>query len=277
MTVTAMHDRHVNSTSPVPTTTELYHWQRTSSLFNSKIAAPIQPEDKDALFATSTMLNEISFAAISTTNPHESWPVTSSHDMLQWLLLQQGIRLMVGVAQPWRPGSAFQDLAYEANDQRGTYTDFRPGNTGVPQSFIDLCDITPTSTVDNNPYHAAVRMLTPLFELQSSSETLMKHLNFVGFMQPVFIDLLQLRDSRALLLMGIWYGLVCKANYWNQWWLARRALVECTAICMYLDSHADEAVRPFLHFPQQACGYSPNEREEYQAQPLLYPQSCVPM
>lgn len=46
---------------------------------------------------------------------------------------------------------------------------------------------------------------------------------------------------------------------------------------MYLDSHADEAVRPFLHFPQQACGYWPNEREEYQAQPLLYPQSCVPM
>lgn len=95
----------------------------------------------------------------------------------------------------------------------------RPGIDGIPAQFVDLCNLSILSTVQNNPYHAAIRMLCPLFSMKCTTETVMKYPNFIGYMRPEFIALLQRQDARALLILGCWYGLVCRCN---QWWLARR-------------------------------------------------------
>ena len=274
MTVTAMHKRYLHSQDPSPTSEELYHWQHTTYLFNQKISRPLTLDEADAIFATATNLNGISFASIHTTDPYQSWPLQEDPDRLQWLRIQQGIKLMIVFAQPWRPTSAFACLANEADDSMSTFTDTRSGCAGIPKPFADLCSLSASATAENNPYHASLRMLTPLFAIHCSTENIMRHLNFIGFMQADFIVLLQEKDHISLLILAYWYALVCRCD---QWWIARRALVECTAICIYLERHADTKILKLLHFPAQACGYRPAHEREVDLPSLLYEPPCRTM
>ncbi|EON61552.1 hypothetical protein W97_00767 [Coniosporium apollinis CBS 100218] len=200
LTIAEMHYRYTTSDRASPA--ELYHWQKTTSLFNQKLAHPIKTEDADAVFATSTLLNGISMGSIETDQYLDAWPLKpSSHD-LQWLRMQGGIKLMVLAAQPWRKGSVFENLISEGDDGLSTFTDTRLGIAGIPAPFVSLCDLSVLSTVENNPYHAQVRMLCPLLSMECTRETLMEHLNFIAEMRPEFLELLQQRDARALLILG---------------------------------------------------------------------------
>ncbi len=182
---------------------------------------------------------------------------------------------MALAAQPWRQGSVFASLESVGDDDLSTYTDMRPGITGIPPSFADLCDLSVLSTVENNPYHAAVRMLCPLLSMECTRETVMEHLNFIADMRLEFLELLQQEDARALLILGCWYGLICRCN---QWWLTRRASVECMAICAVLETHEDARIRELLDAPARACGYRRGQRETaFNAQPLLAPDTCKVM
>ncbi|KAJ9662693.1 hypothetical protein H2201_005977 [Coniosporium apollinis] len=200
LTIAEMHCRYASSDRASPA--ELYHWQKTTSLFNQKLAHPIKPEDADAVFATSTLLNGISMASIETDQYLDAWPLKSNSYDLQWLRMQGGIKLMVLAAQPWRKGSIFESLSFESDDDLSTFTDTRPGIAGIPAPFVNLCDLSVLSTVENNPYHAQVRMLCPLLSMECTRETLMEHLNFIAEMRPEFLELLQQRDARALLILG---------------------------------------------------------------------------
>lgn len=274
LAITSLHLRYLETANHAAT--EVYHTQRTSALLNSKLSKPIAVEDADAIFATATLLNGIAFASVETTQPHKSWPLSSKPNNLQWLSLQQGIGLMTLATNPWRKGSAFESLFNENDDDQETFTDKRPGKAGLPQDFVDLCVITADSTADNNPYHAALRMLAPLFRIRRSMESLTQHLNFISSMRPEFISLLQQKDHRALLILSYWYGLMCE---FQVWWMTQRVTVECTAICMYLDSCADSRIRQLLHFPAHACGYSlqaSRESSEIPQEPSTFV-PCTPM
>lgn len=266
-----MHYRYTTSDRASPA--ELYHWQKTTSLFNQKLAHPIKTEDADAVFATSTLLNGISMASIETDQYLDAWPLKSSSHDLQWLRMQGGIKLMVLAAQPWRKGSVFESLLSEGDDDLSTFTDTRPGIAGIPAPFVSLCDLSVLSTVENNPYHAQVRMLCPLLSMECTRETLMEHLNFIAEMRPEFLELLQQRDARALLILGYWYGLVCR--YRQIWWLTRRASVECMAICSFLETSEDSRIRELLEIPARACGYRRVQpTATFDTQPLLAPDIC---
>lgn len=274
LTIAAMHHRYVTSDAVATSSVELYHWQKTSSLLNQKLAHPIESEDADAIFATTTLLNGISFASIETDHYLDAWPLEPKPNDLQWLRLQEGIKLMIYAAKPWRKGSIFEELFHENDDNISTSTDFQPALAGIPARFIDLCDLSVTSHADNNPYHAAIQMLCPLFSIACTAETVMVHLNFIGFMRAEFLELLKQKDARALLILGYWYGLVCHCD---MWWLTRRALLECAAICTYLDNHEDLRIRRLLEFPRQACGYyRTRQQNDLNAQPLV-PGACVTM
>lgn len=60
---------------------------------------------------------------------------------------------------------------------------------------------------------------------------MVRFLSFPVLMRPQFKALLKEKDARAMLLLAYWYAKVCE----SQWWIKTRAILECTAICRYLE------------------------------------------
>ena len=253
-TLTLIHDRHT-SASPFSrrTTTEIYHWSQAVALFNRKLSLPVQPHDRDPLWATASLLGTIALSSIDTSNPEEIWPLRQSDPSdLEWLRLNNGKKVMWGITNPTRADSIFHVLSdvYQGASPPDSSTE--PGIEGVPLALIQLYDLDLPSTAASNPYHAAVHTLAPLLQIPCNPSTIPRFFRFPGSMTRAFERLLHQKDPRALLLMAFWYAAVCH----SVWWLTRRAWLECYAICIYLERyHANEmTIQELLHFPRLACG-----------------------
>lgn len=74
----------------------------------------------------------------------------------------------------------------------------------------------------------------------------------MSHMDDEFKTLLRGRDPRALLLVAYFYAKVWRST----WWMERRAVLECEAICLYLErNHADnKLLQEMLMVPKRRCG-----------------------
>jgi hypothetical protein len=135
-----------------------------------------------------------------------------------------------------------------AEELRAMVTPTSCGIKSIPSAFIPLCGLDDSSTTKNNPYHTTMHDLAPLLHIKCVQSTLPKFFSFVSYMQPEFRMLLEQKDSRALLLLAYWYAKICH----SQWWVARRALLECHATCLYLEKHhaGETAIQKLLQFPK---------------------------
>lgn len=126
------------------------------------------------------------------------------------------------------------------------------GIEGIPQNFIDLYELDEWSSVKTSPYYNSVHILVPLLAIPCERASVIRFLAFVAHMEEGFKTLLRERDPRALLLLAHWYAKVWKAI----WWIERRAVLECQAICMYLDKEhiENKLLREMLMFPRRRCG-----------------------
>src|SRR5438874_2536460 len=108
-TITAIHDRYLSATPNArPTIAEAYHWSRAAALFNQKLSTPIQPRERDALWATAALLGVIAFALVEASTPEEAWPLKRpAPSDLEWLRMSCGKKVVLNVAQPLRPDSVF--------------------------------------------------------------------------------------------------------------------------------------------------------------------------
>lgn len=253
MALTAMHDRYlITTTNTKQTAIESFHCARAAALFNQKLSMALEPPDRDALWATAILLAAIGFFSIDTTTLEETWPLRrSSCCDLEWLKMEDGVVAMWKATSPYRPGSAFHCLASDHDKDYLSETSTKPGVDGFPNHFVDLCDMDHLSDSDNNPYHRAVSNLTPLLEIECNSATMLRFFSFTGTMHPNFKKLLEHKDPRALLLLAYWYALVCQSH----WWIARRATLECRAICIYLETYytSDDLIQRLLPFPKSRC------------------------
>ncbi len=125
------------------------------------------------------------------------------------------------------------------------------GTEGVPAAFVELCGLDAESD-ENNPYFLAVHTLARLLPLQCDRTKFLTFLCFVTHLHRDFKLLLAGKDPRALVLLAYWYAKVCR----GVWWIERRAVIECQAICLFLERfHGDdEKVMGMLGFPRMRCG-----------------------
>jgi hypothetical protein len=222
-------------------------------MLNHKLSKPVSPDDRDALWATAALLGVIAFSSIEASTPKEAWPLSSN---LDWLRMSEGKAVIWNITNPMRPDSVFYPLADEY--RRGYFFSAAPplsGTEGIPTQFVALYDLDVSSTTDNNPYYTTVHVLALLLSIECNQSTIAKFLGFIGHMKPDYRKLLELKDPRALLLLAYWYAKVCR----SLWWLERRAMLECQAICLYLERyHAEEtAILELLQFPKVRCGLEP--------------------
>jgi hypothetical protein len=212
---------------------------------------PLEPPDRDALWATAALLGVIAFSLIDASTPEEAWPL-NGHSELEWLRMCLGKNVIWKIADPLRYGSVFNTVADEL---KAMVTPTSCGIEGVPSAFIKLYDLGGSSTAENNPYHAAVHSFAPLLHIECVQSSIPRFFSFISHIKPEFRMLLEQKDSRALLLLAYWYAKICH----SQWWITRRALLECQATCLYLERyHAGEtAIQELLLFPKIQCELLP--------------------
>lgn len=253
---TEVHDRYLQRRAPsTPGTQELYHVARGSSLFSQRLSNPIQPDDRDTIWATATFLGILAFISVPPVTTEDCWPLTQND--LNWLSLSQTKRALWNLTNPLRPESLFRDMSDEYVRMYSPRLKGWDGNKYfcdprqllvVPEDELlldlySLCGLDSSShshLADRNPYREAFQFLRGLYSEPTETRTSRSHaLVFISRMQPCFIDLLQARDPVALLLLALWYERAAQLI----WWVRYRALVEGPAICCYLErNHMDDAM-----------------------------------
>ncbi|KAJ5975791.1 hypothetical protein N7481_009498 [Penicillium waksmanii] len=250
--ITATHDRLLASPKNAKRSLiEAYHWSRGAALLNKKIASPIRPQDRDALWASAAMLGIANVTSLEASTPTEAWPMKlyDSSD-LTWLHLTRGKMALWEATDPLRPDSIFHFMKDEYVTI-STEPSLLEAQTMLPE-FVGLCRLDEPLACDRNPYYSAVSILSQVLPIKCTRATMKNYLLFLNFMKVPFRDLLHQKDPRALLVMAYWYGAM-----WNSlWWIERRARLECQAICLYLERcHGNERnIQKMLLLPRIQCG-----------------------
>jgi hypothetical protein len=253
LTMTARHDRFLSSSKDHATRSiaEAYHWSQGAALLNRKLSAPIRPQDRDALWAAAAILGLLSIADIEASTPWEAWPLKSSEPSdLRWMNMSHGKKAIWQATDPMRPDSIFHAMRddYRTLMSKPALCEMHD----MPRDFVALCQLGRTAEPTQNPYFTAVSLLTRLWHLKCTQATMTRYMQFLGFMDPAFKSLLHEKDPRALLILAYWYGPMSD----SLWWMARRARLECQAICMYLELfHPHEKdIQLLLAQPKEQCG-----------------------
>lgn len=121
--------------------------------------------------------------------------------------------------------------------------------------MAELYEITESSTIANNPYHAPLRLLAPLLQIEAGIPNFTKLITFMGRMGLQFHALLIEREARALLILAYWLALMSKIP---QWWIVGRAKHECAAIGTLLRNHPDPRLLALLEFAESICAEGKN-------------------
>lgn len=212
-----------------------YHYSCAAALFNERLSRlSNKAADRNAIWATASILGNIASYSVQTRDPELSWPLTpfSEHD-LEWMDMHRGIIIIYKLSSPCDPGGMFHELLEDPPHQflkNKWDEDKRDGIEDIPSQFVALCGLTPCSNSQNDPYHATVRALASMWDMECTQYTAFRFLSFLSLLRPVMKELLMQKDSRALLLLAYWYTKMFHVH----WWFQKRAVVECTAICIYL-------------------------------------------
>lgn len=212
-----------------------YHSQCAAALFNDRLSKPaFKAADRNAIWTTACLLGNMTSFLIESYDPETSWPLSSSSPSpFDWLDMHRGMAILFKICAPDQPGGLFHSLL-----QDPTYTilkdkwivDNRDGIEGIPWQFVTLCGLTSSSNSQNSPYHASVRSLAQIWDMESTPHTAFRFLTFISLMSPEMKTLLVQKDARAMLILAYWYSKMFHVHYW----LHRRAVVGCAAICIYL-------------------------------------------
>ena len=113
--LTAVHDRYLFAPPDAPKTgPEVYHWSRAVALFNRKLSAPLQPLDREPLWACAALLAIIAFSSVEASTPEEAWPLSGRiPSSPEWLALCQGKKTIWKVANSLKPDGVSSSLVDE--------------------------------------------------------------------------------------------------------------------------------------------------------------------
>lgn len=247
LTVTLMHNRQLQ---PRPNKERdraiAFHWMEGASLLNESLSNPVEPEqrdplERDALWACAGVLGALSWSCIEGTSPEDIWPfqaMKAPSEMANgpdWLKMTGGKKAIWKIANPTRPDSVFAPVAndfmnyIEPNDFE--YTE-RP-LPYLSKEILEVCELDENSstTANFNPYFIAAKILSQLVHVSPNDATIGIFMSFFGRMETQFRHLIELRDKGALLLLAYWFAKMCSHK---QWWMEKRAPLQCQAICLYL-------------------------------------------
>ncbi|KFY40202.1 hypothetical protein V494_03607 [Pseudogymnoascus sp. VKM F-4513 (FW-928)] len=248
--LTSLHDRHFSGqVNKRQIAAESYHVSRAAAQFNRKLSTPLEPADRDPVWAAGCLIAWIVFSSIDATEASEAWPLAPEKPSdLEWLRLNDAKSVLWGLTDPMRADSIFSvmSIEYAAGMHQRPVSDI-----GIPPTFSRLSYIDGPFSEDS-PYSVGMRTLTALQPAECTRQNHVSFLLFQGHLRPGFRSQLEQKKPYALLLLAYWYAKICRAV----WWVERRATLECQAICLYLERYhgEDAGIQEMLHYPRMRCG-----------------------
>lgn len=223
---------------------EAFHCQLATRGLRDAVVCFKGVNDADAVLTTAMLLNSLTFITADYLDR------TSADGSLRW----DWLRFMIGITEllyrtkPFHPESMWLPMFNAVNN----FT-----ITELPQNDLDIrlaafCNITPDSTAQNNPYFDFWEQLAPLVSRTTRAEYVRRYINAVGGIDHSFIELLDKKDARALILFAHWAGLMSQAS---SLWVAKRMKSICLNLCTMLEKSLKGADRELLNRPAEACGY----------------------
>lgn len=252
---TLMHDRHLVSSPPhPPSVAELSHFARGTALFNSKLSGPLSPSEKDAIWGAATLLGSSTLAHIDAVSLEQAWPLRKpSESDLDWLKMYDGKREIWRIADPTRPDCCLRLMGQEVEK---FLLEMPITGSGLNRLSGELCRLLGLQAhIDHssNPYRIPATILNNLMAMESSRTSILAFLSFVILMPADFKQLVLDKDPRALILLAYWLAEFSQHPAWYVW---RRSILECQAICLYLDRYNDDIdhLNIILEHPRRICG-----------------------
>lgn len=246
LSVTLMHDAHLANPLAAGSATKtsraaLEHWNTASGLFNDVLSRPIPPAYRDAIWATGVFLGAASFWSIGSTRVYDVWPLKPEEpDDLAWLRIGEGKKHLWRLAQPLRSDSIFCALVEDNSclsvpEWANVVSPDEPGS----QLFIrvmETLDLTAPSKNDISIYYHPVLALSKCPNVKLTQDNALKFLYIMAVITPEFLELLEVKDMKAIFIMGWWYILLKTGDLW---WMSRRARIEGQAIRIWLRRQRD--------------------------------------
>ncbi len=235
---------------------EASHWQHAAAAFQTELAAPMRPDNADAVLLTSMLLNLMSFAFLESRDPRDSWVFSTATDRLDWLRIQLGFLPLLTNARPFCDASVLAPVLTALDDREWPFA--RPfweessDLSKVYPAFVRLCGLESLARPETSPYYLPLRVLSPMLPLPRTLDNLLTFSTFLGSVHDAFFALLVANDEKALLILGYWLGLMCGIE---RWWCEERVRRDCTAICMYLDERGSPAIKALLDWMAWACEF----------------------
>ena len=235
--------------------TELHHWHHALRLYRAELSNELAPDHVDSLITTCMLLVIHSFYM---SDPNEKSFVNATASQQQstprWLVMILGFRLVLRHIERYITVSAWFEVFNTAAPARDGWTSHLEKLSDIHADFLDLCDITESNKHLPNIYKDALWLLFPILQVeQLSMRDLPQLMAFMGRLSGPFVQLLTIRDSRALIIMLYWLVLL---NSLGLWWVKVRAAHEAQAILGYLQMHHDERIQKMLVMPRIAFGSS---------------------
>lgn len=250
-----MHDRHLVSSPPrPPSMAELAHFARGTALFNMKLSGTLTPSEKDAIWAAATLLGTSTLAGVDALSPEEAWPLRkSSGSDLDWLRMYDGKREIWRIADPTRPDCCLRLLCQEIEMVCQNMLMTEPGLKRLPVELCRLLGLHGHADLVSNPYRFPANILNNLMAMKSSETSILPFLSFITLMQADFRQLVVDKDPYALFLLAYWFAEFSQHHAWFVW---RRSVLECQAICLYLARHHGgiDHLDTILEHPRRICG-----------------------
>ncbi|CAH0051382.1 unnamed protein product [Clonostachys solani] len=252
--ITLAHDRHLESSPPVPpSTAELHHLYRGTAMFNKTLQGPLTSSERDAVWASGSLLTASALAQIDAKVPEQAWPlVKPTENDLTWIMVFDAKRELWRIANPSREDSCLRAFAEEGYFSLHAPGYPKPTLTELPEDVIQLLGLDGSDTNSDNPYRVPATTLDNILAMESSQSTVLCYLSFLCLMPHDFRSLLQQKDPYALILMAYWYAHFSQSRAWHIW---RRCILECQAVCIYLGRHHGDilGIEKILEFSRRLC------------------------
>ena len=218
--VLAVSACHLSNHAPNPVAHRMAESSLTlaaCTLFRSAVSqTPTTKAESDALLLTAMMLNTLAFAAVDDASAvHESWVFSADGDRLSWLSIQLGLRPLLMATSAFRSGSLLQPVF-------------------AASAFIeDESDSIESGWEDTSSLLAQpMSVLRMISRLPPSEENLFRYVQFIGTLEPEFLQLLYSCDEQALWMFGVWLGLIDRLP--RVWWFRKRVSRDRAAIWRFL-------------------------------------------
>jgi hypothetical protein len=213
----------------------LEHWNTATKMFNRLLAKPIPPAYRDAVWATGIIIGAASFWYVNSEDPEKVWPLKPYEpDDLAWLKLGEGKKLLWRIADPSRPDSIFHKLMRGQHSPCPSVPEWIDSNhtaMRIPQRLKKVFNVTPTSTIHNNVYHLPLLILSRIHNVHLTHTNVISFLYITAFITPELLHLIEIKDPRAVFIIGWWFKLIQGGDVW---WMASRARIEGLAVRIWL-------------------------------------------